>query len=222
MAIDTNVPRSRRALLAGGIGGLAAFVASTLGRPLPAQAGTDGDVVLGATNTASATTIVEVGDLQGYPDAPTYPIGVYGRAGTPGLAAAGVYGWSYTGYGVVGSSIEHDGVRGISPYGVGVRGFSTAGIGVIGGSTSGYALQTSGRLAFQKVSGIARLLVGRTSVTVSVGLDITSSSFVFLSPMANLAGRDLWYTTDKTANTITIRISKAHIGDLWVGWLMLW
>lgn len=222
MAIDTNVPRSRRALLAGGIGGLAAFVASALGRPLPARAGTDGDVVLGATNRASATTIVEVGDLQGYPPAPMYPIGIYGRAGTPGLSAAGVYGWSYSGTGVVGHSVESSGVLGVSSAAVAVRASTETGIGLFGSATTGYALSTVGRIAFRKASGIVLLPVGQTSVTVSPGLDITSSTFAFLTPMGNLAGRDLWYTTDKTANTITIRISKAHIGGLWVSWLLLW
>jgi hypothetical protein len=38
MAIDTTTQRSRRALLLGAVGGLAAFASQALGRPLPARA----------------------------------------------------------------------------------------------------------------------------------------------------------------------------------------
>jgi hypothetical protein len=59
MAIDTNVPQSRRALLAAAVGAGAATVAAALGRPLPARAGVDGDVVLSAANYSSATTTIQ-------------------------------------------------------------------------------------------------------------------------------------------------------------------
>lgn len=38
MSIDTTMPRSRRAVLAAAVGGLAALAAQALGRPLPARA----------------------------------------------------------------------------------------------------------------------------------------------------------------------------------------
>jgi hypothetical protein len=59
MAIDSTVPRTRRAILAGGSLGLAALVANALGRPDAVQAGVDGDVVLGEHNIAATTIIIE-------------------------------------------------------------------------------------------------------------------------------------------------------------------
>ena len=48
---------SRKALLAGLTGGVAAFVASALARPEQAQAGTDGDIVLGNNFNGNATNL---------------------------------------------------------------------------------------------------------------------------------------------------------------------
>lgn len=58
MALDTTGPRSRRAILAAAVGGLAAVAANALGRPSDALAGVDGDVVLGQTNTATTPTLI--------------------------------------------------------------------------------------------------------------------------------------------------------------------
>ena len=53
MPVDTTVPHSRRALLAGGLGGLAATIAAALGRAGPAQAAAGDPLVLGSqTNNA--------------------------------------------------------------------------------------------------------------------------------------------------------------------------
>jgi len=46
--------RSRRALLTGGIGGLAALIAGAVLRPLPAEAAAGGSVILGAINSSDA------------------------------------------------------------------------------------------------------------------------------------------------------------------------
>jgi hypothetical protein len=109
MAIDTSVPRTRRALLAGGLGGLAALVASALGRPLPARAGTDGDVVLDAVNTATGTTkIVNT----------TSDVPVFTGQSTTGT---GLYGRSTTQYGVRGHSASDSGVYATSGTGIAVE-----------------------------------------------------------------------------------------------------
>src|SRR6476660_6444604 len=90
MAIDTKVPPTRRAVLAGGIGGLAALVAAALGRVDPVLAGTDGDVVLGARNDAGAPTTIWClsgnalelhGDEAG--------LKAFGTHGNPGVVAFG-------------------------------------------------------------------------------------------------------------------------------------
>jgi hypothetical protein len=49
---------SRRALLAGALGGLGALAASAIGRASPVRAGVDGDVVLGVGNAATTPTSI--------------------------------------------------------------------------------------------------------------------------------------------------------------------
>lgn len=56
MAIDTTTPRSRRALLAAAIGGLAAAAAGSLGRAAPVHAANNDFLVIGANNTATQGT----------------------------------------------------------------------------------------------------------------------------------------------------------------------
>jgi hypothetical protein len=55
MSIDTAAPRTRRAVIAGAVGGLLATVAGLAKAP-SAHAGVDGDLVLEATNTTDAQT----------------------------------------------------------------------------------------------------------------------------------------------------------------------
>jgi hypothetical protein len=110
MAIDTSTPRSRRALMAGLAGGLAAAVAGGLGRAQPASAHDADDVRLGRHNSATSTTsitntaandIAFRGTAEGF--------GVWGHS----PLGTGVYGSSHSGYGVGGSSYAA-GVFGIS------------------------------------------------------------------------------------------------------------
>jgi hypothetical protein len=55
MAIDSSVPQSRRALLAGAVGGLAAAAAAALGRPGPASAAAGSTMIIGSeTNDAGS------------------------------------------------------------------------------------------------------------------------------------------------------------------------
>jgi len=49
---------SRRALLAGALGGISAVVAGAAARVSPVRAGVDGDVVLGATNNSTLQTSI--------------------------------------------------------------------------------------------------------------------------------------------------------------------
>ena len=55
MTVDTTVPRSRRAVLAAAVGGVAGLVAGSLGRPVPADAAAGGPLIMGAANTAGTT-----------------------------------------------------------------------------------------------------------------------------------------------------------------------
>jgi hypothetical protein len=63
------VKRSRRTVLAGMVGAIGVLGAETRGRATPAQAGTDGDVVLGKVNTASSPTGI---DTAGVADVPAF------------------------------------------------------------------------------------------------------------------------------------------------------
>src|SRR5262245_24717904 len=115
--------RSRRSLLAAGIGAAGAFIASAIGRPAPADAAS---VVLGVTNNETSATRFH------NTAAVSSAWGVVGRT-------------LYTG--PAGSS---RGVLGISDglHGVGVLGQANSGVdarGVFGTSTSGTGVRGSGR-----------------------------------------------------------------------------
>jgi hypothetical protein len=61
MALDQTIQRSRRALLAGSIGALAAFVGQAIGRPLPARAEGEPIVVGGEYTDATSVTRIRNG-----------------------------------------------------------------------------------------------------------------------------------------------------------------
>jgi hypothetical protein len=88
-------------------------------------------------------------------------------------------------------------------------------------STTGYALRGTGRLRFDKVSGVATIPAGSTSKTIALDVNVTSSSFVLLTPRTNLGGRDLWYTVNPTNDSITIRISSTRSSNTAVAWLLV-
>ena len=123
--------RTRRQLLAGGTGALAAVLAAqAIARPAPAAADNGGNVILGQANTeTSATQISNTAD------------------GTAVLqcVATGL------GTGVTGLSDSGDGVFGNSPSGAGVSGLSTKGNGVFGGSTHGTGVRGEGTVGVHGV-----------------------------------------------------------------------
>ena len=132
MAIDTASPRSRRALLAAGLGAGVATVASAIGRPLPANA-TDGDpMVVGGEYVSTSVTKIDAGSsgataLWGIS---TLGSGVLGQS----TSGYGIYGTSNSGAGVVATANTGDGVYGSSGSGRGVNGESISGYGVRGTS----------------------------------------------------------------------------------------
>ena len=127
--------RSRRAILAGALGGLGALVTSAIGRPSVTHAGIDGDVILGQPNpTNFETTITNAGDNT---TVLTVTNTHAGRA-IQGISASsiGVYGQSNSLYGVQGHSPSGYGVFADSATGTGVVGTSTSNVGVYGTSLS--------------------------------------------------------------------------------------
>ena len=146
MSVDPTIPRTRRALLAAGIGGALATVAAAIGRPGAALAANGDPVAAGQPTEATAvTTVVNTANgtglfgisssaaIQGQPK-----IGVQGYADQD-TTARGVFGWTQQGIGVHGGSQTGRGVRGTSVSGTAIQGLSTSGTGVSSASTTGKA-----------------------------------------------------------------------------------
>jgi hypothetical protein len=169
MAIDTRVPRSRRAVLAAGLGGLGASVLHALGRPAPAAAATGDPITAGQQTTATLrTTLVQQNSLE--PGLEVYGganfarpaivgssdmsvgveargmtglIGVSGGDAVAPVAKIGVYGYANqdaNARAVYGKSLLGTGVWGNSDTGRGLFGRSTAGTGVSAQSDTGRAM----------------------------------------------------------------------------------
>jgi hypothetical protein len=158
-------------------------------------------------------------------------IGVVGRQWNHGTGVAGfslgsietiLTGKAKTG--VYGEALQDSASRGVwgrSGAGQGTRGEATSGIGVYGIASTGYAFRGSGRLRFDKVSGVATIPAGSTSVTITPGVDINSASFVLLTSKTNLSSRSLYYSTDATNNRFTIRLSSSRTSSTVVAWLLV-
>jgi hypothetical protein len=112
--------RSRRSLLTAAAGGLAAAVASLLGRPLETRAANGENVVIGGTRTGTAITQI---DTSGSTAA-----AFWGLAGT----ASGVIATSESGYGLEAGSVSGHGVHAVSTSSVAVYAVSSSGTGVHG------------------------------------------------------------------------------------------
>jgi hypothetical protein len=112
---------SRRALLAGALGGIGAWAVSAIGRPNPARAADGQTVLVGGEYTSSSVTRFS---------SSTSDDGLRGDS-----SGFGVHGTSPSGYGVFGES-SNVGVRGEATSGYGVSGESTSSIGVAGTSSA--------------------------------------------------------------------------------------
>jgi hypothetical protein len=141
MTIDASTPRTRRALLAGGLAGLAAIAAGALGRAAPVSAADGQTMVVGGEYDSTSLTAVT-------------------NANGGGLLGASFS----TGIGVRGESTGGTGVRGVgASNNWGVEGISSAGIGVLGDTTSGTGVKgTSG-------SGAGVVGVGQGTAAPGVG-----------------------------------------------------
>ena len=158
---------SRRALLAGALGGLGAWAATAIGRASPVRAGIDGDVVLGDTNTA--TTVTKITNTSGgnalWGDVPSGTgilgssangagVGAIGGSSTRGALegrsngnATGVFGFSGSGNGpAVRAKTGVYGYAAQDSSALGVTGETTAGHGVHGIATTGYAGYFAGKV----------------------------------------------------------------------------
>jgi hypothetical protein len=195
MTLDTtpSPARSRRAIVMGALGGLAALAVNAV-RPLEARAGVDGDVVLNTTNAGTSTT-----GIQNTTNSATvfFAASYGGGNGLTGSSqsAIGVSGLSSTSIGIFGSS-QTDSVGvlgysgGVNPpprvktgvYGIatqdansrGVWGTAYAGRGVFGEATSGLGVrgfaQSGVGLSGEATTGYALRTKGRVRLDQSAGI----------------------------------------------------
>jgi hypothetical protein len=237
--VNDTLARTRRSVLLAAAGGAAAVTAVALGHPARALAADNDPLLIGADNHGDGMTALTRDTVPTTQDATffaentisaavvghaTSGVGLVGRATT----GAGVQGYSQTDAGVNGFGVfgvwatgENSGLFGTSTDGDGVHGETANGNGGSFQSENGNALWTSGRLHLDKVSGIATIAAGSTSKVITPGTDLSTASFVLLTPRGNLGGRDLWYTVDAAADTFRIRISKSMGAALKVGWLLI-
>jgi hypothetical protein len=113
--------------------------------------------------------------------------------------------------------VSHKGT-GAGVVGVSNHGFGT---GVLAASENGVALAALGRVQFHKVSGVATIGKGRRSKTVDPGVSVSGGSFVLLTPMNKLGGRDLWFRRQPVKNKFVIHMSKARGTSTQVAWLLV-
>jgi len=176
--VQSTTP-SRRALLAGVLGGAGAWMATALGRATQVRAGVDGDVVLGGDNVSPETTSItkngagdvfathsDTGDcINGYAGSST---AVYGTS----LSGTGTFGGSTSGiglYGFTSTSAKPASYGQSAGNGTGVLGHSNNGVAPIPPAAKpktgvfGYAAQdTSARGVWgESPAGIG--LYGRTT-----------------------------------------------------------
>ncbi len=205
-APDGRGKRSRREVLAGAAGALGVLAAQTLGKATPAQAGSDGDVVLGVDfqSTSGVTGVTTTGYYglrgkstfdggSGVFGQSDYGVGVagvgdYGVAGNGdtygvrGSGGTGVYGFGYKENGVFGlTSVNFaSGVYGQNDgTGYGVAGRSNDGTGVLAESANGTALKVNGKAQFSR-SGVGTV-AGTASApknSVRVTRPITAKSMM--------------------------------------------
>jgi hypothetical protein len=227
-------PRSRRAILIGALGGLGAVAAHAMGRPQVAEAANGDPILVGQVASGTLTTQLQYSSsfASGLYVTATSASGGYGIAGVTNATGGGwaglrgdangggnTYGVQGTAAGTTGETV---GVRGttVSPTGYGVHGLSGTGTGVFAESNSGTALKVTGRAKFS-TSGVATITAGTTSKKVTPNVNVTSNSFVLLTPKTNIGGRALWFTTDTSGDTFTIHMSSTRSSSTRVAWLLL-
>lgn len=103
------------------------------------------------------------------------------------------------------------------------HGGAATGVGVWGTAMNpdGYAFGTYGRWRLFNICGVATIKKGKKSVTVKSGEHINGKTFVLLTPKTNIGSRALWYTTNTSKDSITIRMSSARGGPTRIAWLTM-
>ena len=246
MDATRTAPRSRRAFLAAAAGAAAAGAATALHAPT-VRAGVDGDVVLGAANTATTTTSIritanasDVLTARGISDNAVIVgrnddvgSGVRGEATT----GSGVLGVAPSGSGVEGSTSTGNGVLGVSEEGAGIVGhitlsgdgvhghsFASAGVGVRASAEAGLALVVQGKAVFSR-SGRATIPAGASFVDVSLTSKggLSGIPLCFANLLTHRPGIHVEAVRPNTPSTGRMRIylNKAVPGSTFVVWFVL-
>ncbi len=134
----------------------------------------------------------------------------------PPQPKTGVFGYcdlDATAVGVLGKTTLGQGVEGLATTG-------TAGLFKTNGLKSGTALRTIGRVRFDNSVGIATIGAGKSSVTVTPGIALTTSSAVVATLQANPSGSLTvqGVVVNATADTFTIYLTGNTSAALKVAW----
>jgi hypothetical protein len=235
----------RRALMLGAAAAGAAAAATVAGGGVADAATTNGKpILLGKSNTASASTSIVSSKDNGL-SGQTKTVGFSGLAGidvTPTKGAHGTYGQSNFGTGVLGVSFHATGVTGFASTegasgvsaentakggfglfgqaneGTSVYGTSTNGTGVHASSAHGTALEVSGKTKFSR-SGLTIIRGGSRTATVHVD-GLTSASIVLATIQRPQAGLALAGAL-AAEGSFELHLSGPAPADVPVGWLIL-
>jgi len=126
-----------------------------------------------------------------------------------------------TGTGTTQLTSDADALKVDCTHGKAIEGISGDGFGVYAvASPDGWALSTHGRLDLS-TAGVAAISPGETTKKVYGGTDISSSSFVLLTPALDIGTRRLWWTKDTVDNSFTIHMSSSRSTLTKVSWLLI-
>lgn len=149
MGIDASIPRSRRALLVGSAGAVAAAAVQAVARPLGVEAA---DTSLSYTNDENNSAVLSASSIANGPGT-GQGIGIDGHSddsvGVRGTSKTnvGVRGDSVSGFGMYAQSQTSDALVAHSDRRSGVYGESGSGVGVVGTSERGRGAQFKGKKA---------------------------------------------------------------------------
>jgi hypothetical protein len=214
---------SRRVLLGGAAGGLAALTGQALAR-IPLARADDGDpVTLGQTNTADNTTRIEAHEVALWGVSSTDDGALVGENnGNDGYAVRGS--GLYIGGNFVGGAY---GVTADSTYGVGLKASTYSGTAIVAEGRfpeeGGVAIKVLGRARFSR-SGRVIVPRGWSSATV-MGIPLTEESLVLATVQLGSAATSsenfvTSVAVDVDSDSFTVRLRKAAKDDTTVAWFV--
>lgn len=190
---------TRRAVLTGALAGAGAWIAGAVGHANPVRADGENIQIGGDYATAMSRTAL--------------------TNETNNETVWYVYN-SHQGTALFALSNSGIGVNAISNFSSGVYAVGKPAI-TADPSGEGYAIVGKGRVRLERISGVAVIPAGRSSVRITPGVNLNTASFVLLTPRSNLKGRDLWYRTDPPNERFTIYLSSPRSVATRISWLLL-